>query len=151
MTATRTTGKWIFRLLPIAVVGAVIAFAVGNRLMPDHRAEAFVAHWVGQFQNCPDVAGISALPPAERPDCIYIRQFTNGQWVAVRSEHSCCSGAGFDASVFLDSTRTIRYDTTYSFCGYEGLCGELGAVQATDLAGFYAALTNLTLRNWEPK
>jgi hypothetical protein len=36
MIAKRTTGKWVFHLLPIAVVVAVIAFAVRSRLMPDH-------------------------------------------------------------------------------------------------------------------
>lgn len=149
MTATRTTGKWIFRLLPVGVLVAVIAIAVGSRLMPDHQTEGFVRHWARLFQKCPDVDSIRALPPAERPDCIYTRQFTNGQWVAVRMEHSCCSGAGFDASVFADSTRTIRYDTTYSFCGYESLCGELGSVAATNLDGFYASLTNLNLKTWK--
>ena len=149
MTKTRTNGQRTLRLLLVGAIVAVIVIAACNRLKPDHRADAFVTHWAGLFRKCPDLASIRTLPPKERPDCVYIRQFPNGQWVAVKMEHSCCSGAGFDASVFLDSTRIIRYDKTYSFCGYEGLCGELEKVQATELDGFYASLTNLNLNIWK--
>ena len=151
MTETKLTGRRVLWLVPVGILLTLAAVAVGSRLVPDHRAGAFVAHWAKLFQDCPDIASIQALPTKERPDCIFIRAFTNGQWVAVRMEHSCCSGAGFDASVFVDSTRTIRYDTTHTFCGNETLSAELGRIQAAGPAGFYASLTNLTLQTWARK
>ena len=149
MDAASTRGKRVLRFVSIGVVLAAVAVVASSYLMRDQRPEAFVSHWASLFEKCSDVAAIRALPAAERPDCIYIREFTNGQWVAVTMEHACCSGAGFNGSVFFDNTRTIRYDTTHSFCGYEGLCGELGNVQAKNLAEFYASLTKLTLKIWK--
>jgi hypothetical protein len=56
------------------------------------------------------------------------------------SEHSCSSGAGFDATIFYDSSGAVRVDRTHHFCGIEGLQSELGSVAATSLADFYTGL-----------
>ena len=77
---------------------------------------------------------------------VYIRTFDTGEWVAVAMEHSCCSGAGFNASIFFDSNGSTFVDTTYSFCGVEGMGEELHRVETSNLAGFYSKLTKLKLQ-----
>ena len=61
-------------------------------------------------------------------------------------EHSCCSGAGFDATVIRDSAGAIYADTTHTFCGIEGISGELSAVSADSLSGFYSHVNQLKLQ-----
>lgn len=109
---------------------------------PNRRAQAFIATWESRFGRCGSLREIRSLPEAE---LIYVREFPTGEWVAARSEHSCCSGAGFDATVFYDSAGAVRRDTSCSFCGYEGLKGRLDQVQARSLAQFYGGLHYLRL------
>lgn len=78
-----------------------------------------------------------------------MRTFDSGEWVAARSEYSCVDGAGFDATVFLDSRGAIKYQVGHHFCGYEGLSSELQKVDTQNLTGFYAKLTNVVLRAWD--
>lgn len=137
--------RWIAALAVLSLIGL---HCWHNR--QSAREERFVAHWARLFQTCPTAESLQRLDPSERPDLILIRRFSNGQWVAVRNEYSCMDGAGFDASVWYDSTRKIRFDTSRNFCGYEGLCGELG-FEASNLEQFYdgAAALGVHLREWK--
>ncbi len=106
----------------------------------------FVKVWATTFKKCPTLKAVKSLPNA---NVIYIRTFNNGEWVAVSMEHACCSGAGFNATVFYDSQHKIYSDTTYSFCGLEGLASELGEIKATSLKTFYPNLKKLSLHQVE--
>lgn len=128
-------------LIAVCLTGLTIAAVMANGVNP--RSEKFVKHWVTTFKKCPNLKAVKSLPNAYR---IYIRTFKNGEWVAISMEHECCSGAGFNATVFYDSQHKMYADTTYSFCGLEGLAGELGEIKATSLKAFYPSLTQLKLR-----
>ena len=111
----------------------------------DARSMRFVDHWASLLSRCRNIQEVEAVAK-EQDRLVLTRRFDSGEWVAVCSEHSCCSGAGFDATVFVDSKGTIQYDTTHSFCGYEGLCGELNGVAASNLNQFYSGVDSMGIR-----
>jgi hypothetical protein len=47
-------------------------------------------------------------------------------------EHECCSGAGFNATIFKDSHGKTLVDRSYSFCGYESFCHVFGEAKSLD-------------------
>ena len=63
----------------------------------------------------------------------------SGEWYAVVLEHSCCSGAGFDAVMIKDSKGTI-YTAEKNYCGYEGFHIDESATNIETLSK--ALLTN---------
>jgi len=137
----RRTSRTVLLALGVAitcVVAAIIAGQLFFRMAP----ERFVDRWAGLFRGCNGLASVESLSNREAKGALYIREFADGEWVAVSSECSC-TGAGFDASVFYDSTGAIYSDTTHHFCGYEGLCGELNGIDASGLDDFYMALKAL--------
>lgn len=135
--------------LVLAIVVLFAGFAVPY--LANRRVEQFVGHWGPLFAEHQDLQGLQQIDAADRPDLIYIRHFDSGEWIAARTEYSCTDGAGFDATVFLDSSGSIHYQTGYNFCGYEGLCGELNGIPATSLPQFYAGLKHMELTKWTPK
>lgn len=128
--------------LIIISVGIISLMVIAIMRSGQSASDAFVERWSKQFKMAGNLKAVKALPQAK---LIYIQTFKNGEWVAATCEHACCSGAGYNATVFYDSQRKIYYDTTYSFCGLEGLGGELGKAKATSLQTFYPQLCQLSL------
>jgi hypothetical protein len=139
-------GIIIAGLLTTAVLaGVLISFVTGPT------PEKFIDHWGTTFTRCNSIRDIKAIPATDRQDLIWVREFTNGEWILARNEYACTDGAGFDATVFRDSNGSIFYQTTHHFCGYEGLCGELTQVKATNLVEFYASLDqDIKRMKWKP-
>jgi hypothetical protein len=130
--------------------GLLVVLGVAGWLLSgrdDPRPRQFVARWAGVLGQCQDAASAQRLDGPSQP--ILVRTFGNGEWVAACSESSC-GGAGFDATVLRDSRGATWYDTAHHFCGYEGLCGELNAIPASDLDQFYAGLevAGIHVRPW---
>ena len=111
-----------------------------------NRPQAFIQRWSERFRKLDSLDTARQLAQSEAP--VVLRVLPSGEWFVTTCEHSCCSGAGFDATVIRDSTGAIYADTTHTFCGIEGLGEELGEqrVPATSLPAFYSALTQLELR-----
>ena len=107
----------------------------------NYKSEEFVDQWSSRFLKCPDMESLAQNYPN-----MYIRKFDNGEWLAIVHEHSCMDGAGYDVSVFYDSTGAIRYDKGHNFCGYEGLSCEMNRIEAKSAQEFYSQLTFLNLR-----
>src|SRR5438105_3117562 len=116
--------RWFIAALGcLAVLGVVLPLFSSR----DARASHFVSVQSERLRKC------HALPEAQRV-AQFTRSFSDGSWVAAISEHSCSSGAGFDATVFYDSTGIVRVDRSHHFCGLEGLQSELRGVTAISLA-----------------
>lgn len=64
----------------------------------------------------------------------------DGSWVAVVMEHSCCTGAGFDATLYVASTGEAYLDSESCYCGWMPLGGELAGYPKTSIADFMAAV-----------
>jgi hypothetical protein len=139
------------KIVVILLAAAITVIVVRALVAPPSsvRATSFVEHWGALFEQCTTLADVKAIDQAERPDLIFVRQFKNDEWIAVRMEHSCCSGKGFDATVICDSNKRIQVDTEHTFCGYEGLSCELRRIKATSLPEFYEGLNYLKLTDWK--
>lgn len=127
-------------------VCGLIAFIVIGLVTPHltfiHQPR-FVRHWSERLRT------IDSLDAAKRfgeGEPVFVRAFPSGEWLIATCEHSCCSGAGFDATVIRDSTGAIYSDTTHTFCGIEGMSSELSQVSAEALSAFYPRLTQLKLQ-----
>ncbi len=141
-TSTRSPKRRIVALVILALV-ATGAFA-GYRSYTQ-RPRAFIQHWSERFRT---VDSLDTAKRFEQSESVVVRTLPSGEWLIATCEHSCCSGAGFDATVIRDSTGAIYADTTHTFCGIEGLGGELSEdrVHATSLAAFYSGLSQLKLQ-----
>ncbi len=133
--------KWRVRTILIVILMAVVALTTYHHYT--HRSEAFIQNWSQRF------LAIKSLEEAklfEKTEPVYVRTFPSGEWIIATCEHSCCSGAGFNASVIRDSTETIYTDTTHTFCGIEGMSEELHQVTSDTLTAFYPQLKQLKLQ-----
>jgi hypothetical protein len=138
----RKLGKKRKLILIISMPVFFMALIYGyDHFWRNYRSEEFVDQWSSRFSKCPDLASVTQNYPK-----IYIRKFENGDWLAIVHEYSCMDGAGYDVSVFYDSTGAIRYDKGCNFCGYEGLCCEMNRIEAQSLREFYSKLSFLNLR-----
>ncbi|NLI76624.1 MAG: hypothetical protein GX442_09300 [Candidatus Riflebacteria bacterium] len=120
-------------LLSVVVVVGVLAIAVylspslQTRLLDlyfHHERDA----WIGRQKALATAGDIGGWARFTFPD---------GSWIAMANEHSCCSGAGFDCVVAIDSKGDFRVDPDKNFCGREGLENCLGKVTASSVAEFY--------------
>jgi len=134
------------RVVALIVIGLILASAFGGYWYYAYRPQAFIHQWAGRFRTVNSLDAARQL--AESDHCVLLRVLPSGEWFVATCEHSCCSGAGFDATVIRDSTGAIYADTTHTFCGIEGLGGELGErlVSATSLPAVYSNLTFLKLQ-----
>ena len=138
--------RWLLPLMLLTALGLGVV-----HWKHAHDPLAFVNHWGMLFRKYRTPETFPEIKTSDRADLIFVRTFDSTEWVAARTEYSCTDGAGFDATVFLDSHGAIKYQIGYHFCGYEGLCGELRKVEADNLPEFYAKLTNVVIRVWDGK
>lgn len=130
-------------IVAFVFVAFVVITFLPRQLTFIHRPR-FINHWSERFR------GIESLDTAKQMDQkepVFIRTFPSGEWIIATCEHSCCSGAGFDATVIRDSAGTIYTDTTHTFCGIEGMSSTLSeyGTPATSLTSFYSGLSMLKL------
>ena len=124
-------------------IAAVTCLLLAGFLLPlfstaNARASRFIHSKGALLKNCESYADAQRVAQ-------FARKFSDGTWVAVISEHACSSGAGFDATIFYDSSGIMRVDKTHHFCGTEGLENELSRVTASTLREFYAGLPDCKL------
>lgn len=128
------------------MLGFIGAGAFGGYWHYAHRPQAFIKQWNTDFRKLDGLG--SARQMVQSEPWVVLRVFPSGEWLVATCEHSCCSGAGFDATVIRDSTGAIYADTTHTFCGSEGLAAELGerSVPAASLQACYSTLSQLKLQ-----
>jgi hypothetical protein len=68
---------------------------------------------------------------------VVIREFSNGEWVALIYEHDCCTGKGFVANVFTDSHGNTFTNTGHNYCNVKATEIELLEVKSSNLSEFY--------------
>ncbi len=108
-------------LLTLAVVILAMAGIMLNHY--GNREQRFIDHAFVQLNG-----GGGSEPVAEI-------KLDSGDSAAVILEHSCCSGAGFDAVAIRLSDDTEFY-AKKNYCGIEGFYGELGTDSIKDLGRF---------------
>lgn len=83
------------------------------------RADRFLDHSFDLLENEPESPGIVRI------------DLTNRSYFVALIEHSCCSGAGFDA-VAIRTSEGREYESRKNYCGSQG---------------FYFAMTDLEIQN----
>jgi len=119
------------------ILGMVALISAGGwfcYLEYTRRPRAFVCQWNEQFRKIDNLASARKF---QEDNGVFLREFPSGEWLIGTCEHSCCSGAGFDATVIRDSKGAVFADTSHTFCGIEAMYSELGGIPADNLAGFY--------------
>ena len=66
----------------------------------------------------------------------------DGSWVSVVMEHACCTGAGFDATLYVTSSGEAYLDTTTRYCGAFDLADSLHVLPRTDSASLISSLAS---------
>jgi hypothetical protein len=134
MKATTPGHRWKIHCFLGAGAGLLVAgLAIPLLASRDARASRFVSSTSAALRAC---HGLEETQHVAQ----FMRTFSDGTWVAAISEHSCSSGAGFEATVFYDTTGAVWVDRTHHFCGVEGLQSELSSFVAPTLRDFYAGL-----------
>ncbi len=131
----RRSWRTIALLAPCLAAGFVWFWIAGRPLV-------FIGKWSREFRNVTTLEDARRLEKGGR---VWVKAFSNGEWLLATCEHSCCSGAGFDATVIRDSTGAILVDRTHTSCGVQGMILELEAVPGDSLSAFYAGAGHLRL------
>ncbi|MES2570071.1 MAG: hypothetical protein V4710_08450 [Verrucomicrobiota bacterium] len=139
--APRSSRRWIALFLVFILIAAGSLAAAYHRYT--ERPQVFVQRWSERFRALDSFAAAEQLRQSVP---VYVRTLPSGEWFIATCEHSCCSGAGFDATVIRDSTGAIYADTTHTFCGIEGMSAELDAASSDSLSVLYKRLNHLHLQ-----
>lgn len=86
-----------------------------------HRADQFIHSAIEKLRNAPGSGEIERI------------HLPSGESCSVVMEHSCCSGAGYDAVVILASNGNA-YTSKKNYCGIEGFYGELPSENFSNLS-----------------
>jgi len=99
-----------------------------------HEQESFRKKWIKKFKKVNTPADLKSL---RLMDKVYFRKFKNGDWIIVAVEHSCCVGAGFDATLIKDNRNRIYFDFKYTWCGIPMLANKFSSIKADSVKIFF--------------
>ena len=87
------------------------------------------------LQGCPDARSAqTALRKNKEGGTVVMMD--DGTWVAVVMEHACCTGAGFNATLYRTSRGALYLDSDSSYCGFFPLREELLTHACPNTAAF---------------
>ncbi len=101
----------------------------------------FIRSWRGALLNCPNAAAATTALRSNKEGGEAV-MMADGSWVAVVMEHACCTGAGFDATLYVTSTGEVYLDPESRYCGWLPLGGEIYAYPKRDIAEFLSAVSS---------
>lgn len=99
----------------------------------------FVRHWYSGLSRCADPSAAQALVKDNKEGGEVVRM-ADGPWVSVVMEHSCCTGAGFNATLYIASTGGAFPDPESCYCSWMPLGEELYSHPKTSISDFLAAV-----------
>ncbi|MES2708342.1 MAG: hypothetical protein V4726_17235 [Verrucomicrobiota bacterium] len=130
-------------LLPL---GAVLMVAAKTGLLPsgtplDYFAPApsFARHWIQKLRHCGNTAAAQEALLKNKEGGRGVTM-DDGTWVAVAMEHDCCTGAGFNATVYVTSLGGAFVDSNSCYCGFLPLGEELYGYDRRSIPAFLASV-----------
>jgi len=133
-------------LWPLILLGAALAGVAWTGLLPrgtpfDYFSpEArFVRQWRSDLRSCSDPDSAKTLLKRNKEGGEAVTM-SDGSWVAVVMEHSCCTGAGFNATLYVVSTGETYLDSESCYCGWLPLGEEIYGYPKTSVHDFIAAV-----------
>lgn len=103
-----------------------------NYFSPESR---FIRYWRQTLEKCPDASSADRALSANKEggDVVHL---ADGTWVAVVMEHECCTGAGFNATLYVTSTKEAYLDSRTGYCGFFPLREELLSAEKRSIPDF---------------
>jgi hypothetical protein len=132
---------WILALVASAIAGtAWIGLLPRGSPFDYFSPEArFVRRWHSDLRDCADASSAQSLLNKNKEGGEAITM-SDGSWVAVVMEHHCCTGAGFDATLYVTSSGEAYLDSDTCYCGWMPLGDEIYTCPKTRVADFLAAV-----------
>lgn len=132
--------------LPLALLLAILTGIAKFGLVPrgtplDYFApeSAFVREWRAALESSqsPDDALTKLGKNKEGGEVV---RMADGTWVAVVMEHECCTGAGFNATLYVTSKGKSYLDADTCYCGFFLLGRELQGHDNSSIDAFLTAV-----------
>lgn len=100
---------------------------------------SFVRSWHSSLRFCSDSTAPTSIAAGDKEggDVFVLH---DGSWVAVVMEHPCCTGAGFNATVYVTSTGAAYLDPSSCYCGWLPRGEELAGHPKDSQKAFFAAV-----------
>ncbi|RYD31091.1 MAG: hypothetical protein EOP86_18635 [Verrucomicrobiaceae bacterium] len=140
MRKSRSIPAWLTllcaALVGVAWTGLLPRGTFLDGLSPQAR---FVRHWHSGLSHCADSAAAEALLKHNKEGG-EVAMMADGSWVSVVMEHSCCTGAGFNATLYVASTGEAVLDPESCYCGWMPLGEEIYNHPKTSVSDFLAAV-----------
>lgn len=104
----------------------------------------WVRSWNHTLRDCADAKAAEKAIKINR-DGGTVCVMDDGTWVVIVTEHTCCSGAGFDAALYVTSNKESYLDTKTNYCEFS-LADEVAAHSKKNIPEFLASVHALGRR-----
>ncbi len=99
----------------------------------------FIRTWKDRLLECHDqTAADKAVRGNKEGGTVVVMK--DGSWVALVMEHACCTGAGFNATLYVTSKGEAYLDAESCYCGFSPLTWELEELPVGTTSEFLTAL-----------
>ena len=132
-------------LTVISVIGLVVGAASlgivprGTPLDFFSPESTFIRRWHSALQSCSNLADAKRMAARNKEggDVVVLN---DGSWVAVAMEHAWCTGAGFNATIYVISSGAAYLDPSTCYCGWFPLGYELAGHSKDSQDAFFSAV-----------
>ena len=138
--------RFLIILVPLLLLAAAVIGAARIGLLPQGTPldyfspqASFVRRWHSELRGCRDAlsAQASLKNNKEGGEAVMV---ADGSWTAIVMEHDCCTGAGFNATLYVTSAGEAYLDAESCYCGWLPLGEEIYEYPKISVAGFLAAV-----------
>lgn len=100
---------------------------------------AFIREWQTKLESCKthESATLILQDNKEGGKVIFL---SDGTWIAVVMEHACCTGAGFNATLYVTSEGDTYLDSDTCYCGFMPLAEELMTHDKKSIDSFFVSI-----------
>ena len=123
-------------LIGVAWIGLLPRGTPFDYFSPEAR---FVRRWHSDLRACSDPTSAQVLLKRNKEGGEAV-MMADGSWLAIVMEHSCCTGAGFNATLYVASTGETYLDPESCYCGWTPLGDEIYGYPMNSIADFLAAV-----------
>jgi hypothetical protein len=133
-------------LLSVSLLLALAIGAVRLGLFPEGTPldyfspqSTFVRKWEKELLNCHNIKTAEAMLKLNKEGGQVVTM-KDGSWVSIVMEHSCCTGAGFNATLYITSAGGSYLETDSCYCSFSDLRDEIYGYSQESTATFLEAV-----------
>lgn len=119
-------------IIGLAMLGKIPRGTPMDTLAPEAH---FVQQWKTQLESAtnPEAAAAIVRQNKEGGKVVHLN---DGTWIAVVMEHECCTGAGYNATLYVTSSGESYLDVETCYCAFMELDGEIDHHSHASIAAF---------------